>query len=174
VPCRISQGRRLSSATKTQRRPIIRSITHAPDHTVARLRLLHGSSRCRRSRHRILSNPNDFHFFSRASRPSPTQVRKPSRTPRQLHSASFVVTELPILQIGARGCSGDRLLNRKGCKGRGRGHPHKEPLPGRRCRNGMGQHLPPPAPTLMSARPAWKHGTVRGRHVRRESLAFAG
>jgi len=78
VPHRISQGRRLSSVARTQRRPIIRSITHAPDHTVARPRLLHGSSRSRRSRHRILSNPNDFHFFSRASRPSPTQLRKSS------------------------------------------------------------------------------------------------
>jgi hypothetical protein len=64
VPRGISQGRRLSLAAWSQRRTIIRSITHAPDHTVARLRLLHGSSRSRRSRHRILSNPNDFHFFS--------------------------------------------------------------------------------------------------------------
>ena len=81
VPRRISQSRRLSSVARTQRRPIIRSITHAPDHTVARPRLLHGSSRSRRSRHPILSNPNDFHFFSWASRPSPTRFRKSSQTP---------------------------------------------------------------------------------------------
>ena len=43
VPRRISQGRELSPApARTRRRSIIRSITHAPDQTVARPRLLHG------------------------------------------------------------------------------------------------------------------------------------
>ena len=42
VPRRISQGRGLSSVPSgAQRRPIIRSITHAPDQTVARPRRLH-------------------------------------------------------------------------------------------------------------------------------------
>ena len=42
VPRRISQGRGLSSVPcGTRRRPIIRSITHAPDQTVARPRRLH-------------------------------------------------------------------------------------------------------------------------------------
>ena len=32
----------------------------------------------------LLSNPNDFHFFSRASRPSLTQLRIPSLPPSQI------------------------------------------------------------------------------------------
>ena len=42
VPRRINQGRELSPVARTRRRSIIRSITHAPDQTVARPRLLHG------------------------------------------------------------------------------------------------------------------------------------
>jgi hypothetical protein len=51
VPRRISQGRELSMRSPTApRRSIIRSITHAPDQTVARPHWLHWLVRSRRSR----------------------------------------------------------------------------------------------------------------------------
>ena len=51
MPRRISQGRELSRGHREPtRRSIIRSITHAPDHTVARPQRLHWLVRSRRSR----------------------------------------------------------------------------------------------------------------------------
>jgi hypothetical protein len=84
VPSRIIQGRDLSAALgQARRRSIIRSITHAPDQTVARPRLLQGSSRSRRSQHRHSAQAHDFHSLSRACRPSRNQLRKPSSAASQ-------------------------------------------------------------------------------------------
>ena len=73
VPRRISQGRELSSAlSEARRRSIIRSITHAPDQTVARPQLLHWLIRSRRSQPRILSDATIFIRFRGPAGPAAT------------------------------------------------------------------------------------------------------
>ena len=71
-PCCLIQGRGLSPRHQgTTRRPIIRSNTHAPDHPIERLRLLHWYGRSRRSRRgHSRKRATDFHDLSRASKPA--------------------------------------------------------------------------------------------------------
>jgi hypothetical protein len=77
VPRRISQGRELSwNSREPTRRSIIRSITHAPDQTVARPQRLHWLDSISPLQRSPLSPRPDFHCLSRAAGPGQPQLRK--------------------------------------------------------------------------------------------------
>src|SRR4029453_15426856 len=73
---------------RTRRRSIIRSITHAPDQTVARPRFAPWLISTPPHPARPFCPTDDFHALSRASGPSCNQLRIPSLTPSQLSSSS--------------------------------------------------------------------------------------
>ena len=83
MPRRISQGRGLSlGSVETSRGPIIRSITHAPDQTVARPHRLHWLDSISPLPALIL--PHRFSSCFAGRRPIPTRVEFSSSTRRQL------------------------------------------------------------------------------------------